>query len=98
MATLQIKQLINSTVQITSKQQQEVHGGGASELLEGYANGSYRLEQSGSLFNFVDAPGNKVGTLINKGGYNFFIHKGSIEAVKGGSIDSVLNVGAISRF
>ena len=96
MATLQIKQL-NSTVQITSTQQQEVHGGGANELLEGYANGSYRLEKSGSLSNFIDGAGNQVGTLINKNGYNFFIHKSSIEAVKGGSIDSVLNVNSALR-
>lgn len=94
MATLQIKQL-NSTAQITSVVQQQVHGGGAKELLTGYRNGSYSLEESGPLFKFVDGSGNQVGTLVNKGGYNFFIQNGNIEAVKGGSIDSVLNVNTI---
>ena len=94
MAILQIKQL-SSTAQITSTVQQKVHGGGAEELLRGYGNGSYRVEKSGQLYQFVDGSGNQVGTLINKGGYNFFIQNGNIEAVKGGSVDSVLNVNTI---
>lgn len=96
MGTLQIKEL-NSNLQMTIAQQQQLYGGGAKELLQGYANGSYRLEKSGQLFNFINARGERVGSLISKDGYNFFIQNGKIEAVKGGSIDSILNVGSILR-
>lgn len=95
MVTVQIKQL-NSTVKITDGEQQKVHGGGAEELLRGYADGTYRLEPLKSVgFKFINSRGNLVGAVINGGGYNFFIHNGIIERVNGGSVDSVLNVSSL---
>lgn len=91
MGKLKIKAL-NSTVQINSSQQQQVYGGGAQELLQGYANGSLNLEKSGTISDFLDSGGNGIGTLINKSGYNVFVQDRRIEVVKDGNIHSVWNI------
>lgn len=94
MGKIQIKSL-NSTIQITSLQQQKVFGGGAQELLRGYANGNYNLEKSGIISDFLDGKGNEIGNLISKSGYNVFIQDRRIEVVKDGNIHSVWNINKV---
>lgn len=98
MTTIQIKEL-NSTDLITCEEQQQVRGGVITEkLLSGYANGTYSLEQKDQLsYVFKDNRGSTVGSLIIKNGYNFYIGYGYVEAIKGGSIDSTLNLAAALR-